>query len=328
MVKAFILAAGKGTRLRPFTDETPKPLVPVLNKPVMGAVLELCKAHGVTEAVANLHYRGDRIEKFFGNGNTWGVDLRYSWEEQLLGTAGGVRYQADFLQDGTFVVISGDLVTNINLAELIAFHKDRGAMATMALKEVGDPTRFGVVVCDEIGRIQSFQEKPSRAEAKSRMVNTGIYILEPEVFNLIPKGAFFDFGKDLFPLMLKNNLPLFAMETGAYWSDVGTLAQYLYTHWDLLTHPMTAARIGENTIIEPGAIISSNALIGKNCHIESGAQVLGYSCIGDGTVIQNGGRVLDSIVWAAEQFTLTIAGNLVRSIQGGDRHVTLGMPVL
>lgn len=328
MVKAFVLAAGKGTRLRPFTDEIPKPLVPVLNKPVMGSVLDLCRFHGVTEAVANLHYKGERIEQHFGNGAPWGVDLRYSWEEQLLGTAGGVRKQADFLSSETCVIISGDLVTDLNLSELIAFHKSRGAMATMALKEVGDPSRFGVVVCDELGRIASFQEKPARAEAKSRMVNTGIYILEPEVFNLIPADSFFDFGKDLFPLMLKHNLPLYGMETGAYWSDVGTLAQYLYTHWDLLTHPITAARIGENTIVEPGAIISCNALIGKNCHIESGAQVLGYSCIGDGTVIRANASVLDSIVWAAEQFSLTIAEELVRTIRGGDKYVTMGCPTL
>ncbi len=328
MIRAFVLSAGKGTRLRPFTDDIPKPLIPVLNRPVMARILKLCAKHGINEAVANLHYRGEQIEAFFGNGNPWDMDLHYSWEDQLMGTAGGVRHQADFLSQGTFIVISGDLVTNIDLGALIAFHQERGAMATMALTEVGDPSRFGVVVSDAQGRIQSFQEKPQRAEAKSRLVNTGIYILEPEIFNLIPAQTFYDFGKDLFPLMLAKGLPLYAMQTNAYWSDVGTLGQYLYTHWDLLTHPTTRTRIGENTIIEPGAIISSNALIGKNCHIQSGAAVLGYSCIGDGTVIQSGGRVLDSIVWAAEQFTHTIAGDVIRSIQGGHNHVTIGVPAL
>jgi len=327
MVKAFILAAGKGTRLRPFTDEIPKPLIPVMNKPVMSSVLELCATNGIEAAVANLHYRGEHIEKFFGDGSSWGVNLHYSWEEELLGTAGGVRRQLDFLSEDTFVVISGDVVTNLDLAGLIRFHKERGAMATMALKEVGDPTRFGVVVQDEAGRIRSFQEKPSRAEAKSRMVNTGIYVLEPEVFNLIPKGAFFDFGRDLFPMMLERDLPLYGLETKAYWSDVGTLAQYLYTHWDLLMSPSRLPRTGAGTIIEPGAIVSSNALIGKNCHIQSGAAVLGYSCIGDCTVIQPGSRILDSVVWAAEnlygEFPFTIGGELIRAIQGGDRYVSL-----
>ncbi len=328
MVKAFILAAGKGTRLRPFTDEIPKPLIPVLNKPVMGSVLELCTANGITEAVANLHYRGERIEQFFGNGQEWGVNLNYSREDQLMGTAGGVRQQADFLQHSTFVVISGDVVTDINLTELIAFHRANGAMATMALKEVGDPTRFGVVVRDQGGRIHSFQEKPKREEAKSRLVNTGIYVLEPEVLNLIPPHTFFDFGKDLFPLMLKHQLPLYGLETGAYWSDVGTLAQYIYTHWDLLAHPANGPRIGEGTIIEPGAIISSHALIGSNCHIESGAQILGYSCIGDGTVIKPNGTILDSIIWAMEDLSLTIGGQMIRSIRGDDCYVTMGMPAL
>jgi mannose-1-phosphate guanylyltransferase/mannose-1-phosphate guanylyltransferase/phosphomannomutase len=328
MLKAFILAAGKGTRLRPFTDAIPKPLIPVMNRPVMASVLELCATHGIKEAIANLHYRGEHIARFFNDGSPWGVNLHYSHEEHLMGTAGGVRYQADFLQDDTFLVVSGDLVTNINLTELVAFHRASGAMATMALKEVGDPSRFGVVVCDQQGRIGSFLEKPQRSEAKSRLVNTGIYVFEPEILNLIPANQNFDFGKDLFPLMLKHNLPLYGMETGAYWSDVGTLAQYLYTHWDLLTHPALEQRTGDNTIIDPGAIVSSNALIGKNCHIQSGARVLGYSCIGDGTVVKAGGTVLDSIVWGAEQFSLTIAGDLIRSIQGGDRSVQLGVPSL
>ncbi|WP_218079883.1 sugar phosphate nucleotidyltransferase [Anthocerotibacter panamensis] len=335
MVKAFILAAGKGTRLRPFTDAIPKPLIPVMNRPVMAGVLGLCVTHGIEAAVANLHYRGDHIEQFFGNGEPWGVKLSYSWEEQLMGTAGGVRRQASFLEDDTFVIISGDLVTNIDLGELIAFHKSQGAMVTMALKEVGDPTRFGVVVTDPQGRIQSFQEKPQRAQAKSRMVNTGIYVMEPEVFNLIPANTFFDFGQDLFPLMLKHNLPIYALETGGYWSDVGTLAQYLYTHWDLLTHPTIRERIGENTIIEPGAIVSSNALIGRNCHIRSGAQVLGYSCIGDGTVVEAGGKVLDSIVWAfdslegeALDFSLPIAEELIRTIRGNNHYIKMGVPAL
>ncbi|WP_287129773.1 NDP-sugar synthase [Candidatus Cyanaurora vandensis] len=324
-MKAFILAAGKGTRLRPFTDEIPKPLIPVMNQPVMASVLALCAVHGIEQAVVNLHYRGAQIEQYFGAGTA--VPLQYSWEEQLLGTAGGVRRQADFLSQGTFVVLSGDLVTNLDLTRLIEFHRERGAMATMALKEVGDPARFGVVVQDALGRVQSFQEKPAREQAKSRLVNTGIYVLEPEVFNLIPAGNFFDFGKDLFPLMLARHLPLYALETGAYWSDAGTLAQYLYTHWDLLTQPSHFPRQGADTIIEPGAIISSNALIGKNCYVQSGAQVLGYSCIGDGTVIQAGSRVLDSVVWAMESLGregVTIAGELVRTIQGGSHHVHLG----
>jgi mannose-1-phosphate guanylyltransferase len=327
-MKAFILAAGKGTRLRPFTDDIPKPLVPVLNKPVMARVLELCNAHGVDQVVANLHYKGEKVSRLFGDGGAFGVDLRYSWEEQLLGTAGGVRKQADFLNDGTFLVISGDVVTDLNLTELLAFHKRSGAIATMAAKEVGDPSRFGIVVSDASGKILSFQEKPAPGTQKSNLANTGIYIFEPEVFNWIPREKFYDFGNDLFPLLVEKGAPVYAMPTSAYWSDVGTLGQYLYTHWDLLTHPHLQQRIGKSTVIEPGAIVSSHAMIGENCHIEKGAVVLGYSCIGDGTFVRSGATVFDSIIWNAEQLTNTVADELVRAILGDDKHVRLGIPSL
>ncbi|AGY59876.1 sugar phosphate nucleotidyltransferase [Gloeobacter kilaueensis] len=327
-MKAFVLAAGKGTRLRPFTDDIPKPLVPVLNKPVMARILELCRTHGIDQAVANLHYKGDKISHLFGDGSQFGVQLQYSWEKDLMGTAGGVRRQADFLSDQTFLVISGDVVTDIDLTRLVEFHRQSGAIATMATKEVGDPSRFGIVVTDESGRIQSFQEKPAPGTEKSNLANTGIYIFEPEVFDWIPKDQVYDFGKDLFPALVAAGAPVYSMRTGAYWSDVGTLGQYLYTHWDLLTHPHLKQRIGEGTVIEPGAIVSSHALIGDNCHIEKGAVVLGYSCIGNGCVVRSGATVFDSIVWAAEQLSLTVACELVRSICGDNKQVALGVPTL
>jgi mannose-1-phosphate guanylyltransferase/mannose-1-phosphate guanylyltransferase/phosphomannomutase len=327
-MKAFVLAAGKGTRLRPFTDDIPKPLIPVLNRPVMARVLDLCRDHGFERVVANLHYKGDKISRYFGDGKEFGVELNYSWEEQLLGTAGGVRRQTRFLQDGTFLVISGDVVTDLNLSELLDFHRSRGAIATMAVKEVGDPSRFGIVVADRAGKIQSFQEKPAPGTEKSNLANTGIYVFEPEVFDWIPEGQFYDFGNDLFPALVAKGAPVYAMATGAYWSDVGTLGQYLYTHWDLLTHPRLKERIGQGTVVEPGAIVSSHALIGENCHIERGAVVMGYSCIGSGCVVRSGATVFDSIVWGAEQLSMTVADELVRVILGDDKHVRLGVPTL
>jgi mannose-1-phosphate guanylyltransferase len=327
-MKAFLLAAGKGTRLRPFTDEIPKPLVPVLNQPVMGGVMNLCRRHGFTDLVANLHYKGDKIERAFGDGGAWNVNLQYSREDNLLGTAGGVRKQADFLGSGTFAVISGDLVTDLDLTSLLAFHRASGAVATMATKEVGDPSRFGIVVTDDSGRIQSFQEKPTSGTEKSRMANTGVYIFEPEVLDDIPVGEMFDFGNQLFPLLVEKGAPVYAMKTEAYWSDVGTLAQYLYTHWDLLTHADVKERIGKNTVIEPGAIVSRNALIGENCHIHSGAVVMGYSCIGHGTEVRREARVLDSIVWAAEHLSQTVVDEVFRSVMGDGQRVTLGTPSL
>ncbi|UFP93745.1 nucleotidyltransferase family protein [Gloeobacter morelensis] len=327
-MKAFVLAAGKGTRLRPFTDALPKPLMPVMNKPVMAHILGLCRKHGLDQVVANLHYKGEKISEYFGNGSQYCVSLGYSREEQLLGTAGGVRRQADFLADGAFLVISGDVMTDLDLTALLRFHKQSGAVATMAVKEVGDPSRFGVVVSDSHGRVESFQEKPTRGTERSRWANTGIYVLEPEVFDYIPEATFFDFGNDLFPMLVAKGAPVFAMRTGAYWSDVGTLAQYLYTHWELLTHPEIVQRIGEGTVVEPGAVISEQALIGRRCTIEKGARVLGYSCVSDGCVIRAGSVVVDSVMWTSEQLGERLSGDLVRSIWGDGKHVCLGIPHL
>ncbi|BAC89723.1 sugar phosphate nucleotidyltransferase [Gloeobacter violaceus] len=327
-MKAFVLAAGKGTRLRPFTDALPKPLMPVINKPVMAHILGLCRKHGFDEIVANLHYRGEKIVERFADGHDHGVCLQYSWEEQLLGTAGGVRRQAGFLAGGPFLVISGDVMTDLDLGALVRFHKQSGAVATMAVKEVGDPSRFGVVVADPDGRVRSFQEKPAKGTERSRLANTGIYVLEPEVFEYIPEAAFFDFGNDLFPLLVCKGAPVYAMGTGAYWSDVGTLSQYLYTHWELLTHPEIAQRIGEGTVVQAGAVVSEQALIGSGCTIEKGARVLGYSCVSDGCTIRADSVVVDSVVWTSERWGHKLKGDLVRSIWGDGMQVSLGLPNL
>ncbi|MBW4700272.1 MAG: NDP-sugar synthase [Aphanocapsa lilacina HA4352-LM1] len=328
MMKAFVLAAGKGTRLRPFTDALPKPLMPVINKPVMAHILGLCRKHGFDEIVANLHYRGDKIAARFADGHHHGVTLHYSWEEQLLGTAGGVRKQAAFLDGDAFLVISGDVMTDLDLTALLHFHKQSGAVATMAVTEVGDPSRFGIVVTDPDGRVESFQEKPAKGSERSRWANTGIYVLEPEVFDYIPEAAFFDFGNDLFPLLVAKGAPVYAMGTGAYWSDVGTLSQYLYTHWELLTHPQLKQRVGANTVVEAGAVVSEHALIGEGCTIEKGARVLGYSCVSDGCTIRAGSVVVDSVVWTSAQWGHKLKGDLVRSIWGDGMQVSLGLPNL
>lgn len=326
-MKAFILAAGKGTRLRPFTDALPKPLIPVLNRPVMANIMSLCKEHGFTDFIANLCYKGEQIEQAFGDGSSNGVNLQYSWEEQLLGTAGGVGRQADFLRDGTFVIVSGDVVTDIDLSQMLAFHRSRGALITMAVKEVDDPSRFGIVVTEETGRILSFQEKPAPGKEKSRLANTGIYILEPEVLDYIPAGEVFDFGHDLFPKLLAMAAPIYAMRTDSYWSDVGTLPQYLSTHWDLLEQPgfYKKERIGKNTIIEPGAVVSDKALIGDNCHIQAGAVVTGLSCISDHMILTPEARIANSVIWSMGQDSYTVSGTVVCSIMGADQCVEVDL---
>jgi len=318
-VKAFILAAGFGTRLRPFTDEIPKPLIPVLNQPVMERMIHLCHRHGFVDLVANLHYKGEKIQQAFGDGATFGVNLQYSWEKELLGTAGGVRRQADFLGQETFAVVSGDVVTDLDLTEMLAFHRMRGALITMAVKEVADPSRFGVVVTDPEGRITSFQEKPAPGTEKSRLVNTGIYIVEPEILAHIPPHLPFDFGSQLFPMLVAQGAPVYAMSTEAYWSDVGTLDQYLHTNWALL-RANRGRRIGKNTIVEPGVLLAEQVLIGDNCHIHSGAVVMGWTCVGDGTVLKPNARVLGSVLWSGEH-GLTIDDEVVLSIVTNDKRV-------
>ncbi|MBC7883018.1 MAG: NDP-sugar synthase [Anaerolineae bacterium] len=318
-MKAFILAAGRGTRLHPLTNLIPKPLIPVLNRPVMGHMLDLCRDHGFCEAMANLHYKGEMIERAFDDGRHYGVNLRYSYETQLLGTAGGVRRQADFFQGGTFIVASADVVTDLDLTELLAFHRSHGALATIATKVVSDPSRFGVVVCDSNSRVRSFQEKPAPGTARSNLVNMGIYILEPEIFDYIPAEVEFDFGSQLFPLLVAKGAPVFAMQAKAYWSDIGTLSQYLHTHWDLLSQlGMQQPRIGRHTVVEPGASISPTALIGDHCYIHASAVIEGNSCIGDGTILDHGARVLDSVVWSAEALRFSVAETVVRSVRADD----------
>jgi mannose-1-phosphate guanylyltransferase len=324
-MKAFVLAAGKGTRLRPFTDSLPKPMIPVLNRPVMGGVLSLCREHGFTEIMANVHYKGEQIMEVFGDGAAYGVQLSYSVEEHLLGTAGGVRRQIDFLQGGTFAIVSGDVVTDLDLSRLLAFHQARGAMVTMAVKDVDNPSRFGVVVTDETGRILSFQEKPAPGTELSRSANTGIYILEPEVLKYIPKDTIFDFGNDLFPMLLKLGVPLCAMSTEAYWSDVGTLPQYLATHWDLLSRHRLRRSIGKNSVIEPGAIISGDVMIGDNCHIQAGAVVTGLSCIGDGTTLVEGAHVSNSVIWSGAK-GCRVDHPVISAVLGHDQHVVVKIP--
>jgi len=229
----MIMAAGVGSRLMPLTATVPKPMVPVANRPVMEHAVNLLKRYEITEVIANLHYLPDVIRDYFGDGSEFGANLKYSEEKELLGTAGGVKNNQWFL-DETFVILSGDGLTDINLHKLIEFHKQKGALATIALKKVEEVEQFGVVIKGEDGKIESFQEKPKREEALSDLVNTGIYIFEPEIFDYIPAKEVYDFGKNLFPLLVEKNLPFYGYEMEGYWCDVGSLEVYRQAHCDVL----------------------------------------------------------------------------------------------
>ncbi|MBI5625118.1 MAG: NDP-sugar synthase [Elusimicrobia bacterium] len=290
-LKAMILAAGAGTRLRPITYETPKPMVPVVNRPVIHHVLDNLLKHGVRSAMVNLHAHAEQIQGYCGDGSRWSIKLQYSKEPKLLGTAGAIKRVERFFSDGPFVVMSGDGVSDIDLTALFDFHRRKRSLATMVLKAVDTRFDYGVTMTDPSGRITGFLEKPSWSDVFSNKANTGIYLFEPEVFRYIPKNRFYDFGHELWPKLLKARKRIFAYEMKSYWTDVGNLAEYRKSQIDalegsvVLTIPGREVRKGvwieEGTVIRPGAVLKAPCLIGKGCVVEAGAQVGPHTVIGD-----------------------------------------------
>ncbi|OFW77660.1 MAG: hypothetical protein A2201_00650 [Alicyclobacillus sp. RIFOXYA1_FULL_53_8] len=233
-MKAVIMAGGKGTRLRPLTQGMPKPMLKLLHRPTLEYIVELLASHGITDIAMTLCYLPETIRNHFGDGNNFGVNIQYLEEQVPLGTAGGVK-QMDWFLDDTFVVMSGDGVMDFDLGEAIAAHRQGRALATILLKRVECPKGYGVVEVDDDGRIAKFVEKPRTwIEGISYLINTGVYILEPEVFDFIPQAIAYDFGKDLFPSLLQLGVPLCGFEANGYWSDVGTLQQYYQTQLDMV----------------------------------------------------------------------------------------------
>jgi len=295
MVRAIVLAAGAGTRLRPLTYETPKPMVPVVNRPVIHHVLDNLLRHGIKEVAVNLFAHAEQVRGYCGDGSRWSLGLRYSLEPKLMGTAGAVKKVAGFLKSGPFFVMSGDGLSDIDLTAMLEFHRKRRALATMAVKAVDVRFEYGVTLLGRGGRIQGFKEKPSWGEVFSNMVNTGIYLFEPEVLRLIPSGTVYDFGHELWPKLLKRRLPIFAYETKDYWTDVGNLSEYRQSQIDALDRririniPGSEVRKGiwveGGSAIDPKAVLRSPCLIGKGCRIEAGAQIGPYTVVGDRAII-------------------------------------------
>ena len=232
-VKAVILAGGEGTRLRPLTSNTPKPMMPLVNKPMMEHIVNLLAQHGFDEIVVTVAFLANQIRDYFGDGSDFGVTMRYATEDSPLGTAGSVRNAADELDD-TFLVISGDVLTDIDLTAFVKAHRDAGASASIALKHVDNPLEFGIVITQPDGTIERFLEKPTWGEVFSDTINTGIYVLEPEVFDFIPDGEVVDFSGDVFPALLDDGHTLHGHVADGYWEDVGTLEAYIRAHTDVL----------------------------------------------------------------------------------------------
>ncbi len=290
-MKAMIMAAGVGSRLMPLTMNIPKPMIPVANKPLMDIIIELLKRHEINDLISNLHYHSRMISDYFGDGSEFGVNLQYSLEEELMGTAGGVK-NCEWFLDETFVVISGDALTDIDLTQLVATHRKNGALATIALKEVDDVEHFGIVITDDYGKIQKFQEKPRPQEALSKRANTGIYIFEPEIFKYIPVRQFYDFGKQVFPHLVKIGAPFYGVPISDYWCDIGNIDTYRQANIDILQEKVKVKKYGRTKRL-PGA----NILLGKNTVIEEKAEVKGHVVIGSGCRIDSNAIIRDCVIW-------------------------------
>ncbi|MCL5734008.1 MAG: NDP-sugar synthase [Actinobacteria bacterium] len=305
-MKVMIMAAGKGTRLHPITDLVPKPMAPIVNRPALFHIIGLLRRHGLVDIILNLHHLPEVITGYFGDGGQVGVNLSYSFEPELMGTAGGVKNNQSFLDGDTFVVMSGDAVTDIDLTGLIAAHKREGSIATLAVKEVANPSLYGVVLADDDGRVVGFQEKPSLEEARSHLCNCGIYVFEPEIFDQIPAGQFDDFGSRLFPDLLREHIPFHIHPTGRYWNDVGNLTEFMRSNVDALSRrveveiPGAEVRPGfwieGESAIDDGVLVEPPVLVGRSCKISEGAVLEGPLVVGDGCRIEEGCHLVNGVV--------------------------------
>jgi mannose-1-phosphate guanylyltransferase len=331
-MRAMILAAGLGTRLRPVTYAVPKPMVPVLNRPVMEHSVRLLAHHGFKQAIANLHWFPETIEAHFGDGSELGVELAYSHEERLLGTAGGVRNAAEFLGD-SFLVVAGDALTDIDFGAMREFHESHDGLATMATKRVAETDQYGVVIAGEDARVQGFQEKPDPAEALSDLANTCIYMFRAEIFDFFPapgtsKAAgegdppqFADWAMDVFPALLENDVPFYSHEIEAYWNDIGNLDELRHGNLDALAGavrvepgvPEVAEGVRSASPLD-GATVEGPALIGEGVELGAGARVQGPAIVGDGCRIGAGAWLRDSILLAGAE--LAPEAMLVGAIAG------------
>jgi mannose-1-phosphate guanylyltransferase len=296
------MAAGLGTRLRPLTYDIPKPMVPVANRPIMEHILALLRRHDLGEVVANLHWFPETIRGYFGDGSGLGIELTYSYEEQLLGTAGGVRNVRDFFGDEPFCVMAADALTDIDLEALTRTHRERGWLATLATKRVPNVSEYGVVVVDSDERVQGFQEKPDPAEALSDLANCMVYVLEPEIFDYFPDREEVDFALDVFPGLLEHDVPFGVHVADAYWNDVGSLPEFLQGNLDVLAGAVEVEPVGELLDAESGAALgdgveqSGRVLVGERARVGDGARIDGPVVLGSSAVVGAGARVRESVL--------------------------------
>jgi NDP-sugar pyrophosphorylase family protein len=302
-MKAMILAGGLSTRLYPLTKQVPKPLVPVAGVPNAVHLIHYLQAHGFDEIAINLYYLSDAIVDALGDGSRFGVRLEYSHEPVLLGSAGGVKKLEAFFGDETFVVVGCDDLTDLPLDRLLAFHREREAIATIGLVKCEEVDQYGVVVVDERGKVIGFQEKPAKGTERSKLANTGIYAFSPEIFKHIPAGEFYDFGKQVFPSLQAAGDPFYGFDArGAYWSDIGTPSEYRRASYDVVSGvfaiPGTRANgIDPTATLGEGVFTEGPVWVGARARIGDGAHLVGPSVIGDDVCIEPNARVERSILW-------------------------------
>ncbi len=301
------MAGGEGSRLRPLTSRRPKPLAPVAGKPVAEHIVNLLRRHGLTEIVATLHYLADEIETYFGDGSALGVTMHYVVEDTPLGTAGAVKMAHDILAGEPFVIISGDALTDVDLSAIVRHHQEQGNDVTIALQRVTNPLEFGVVVTDEQGQIVRFLEKPSWGEVFSDTINTGIYVLQPEILDRMQRGRVYDWSKDLFPAMLRDGAKLGGYVIDAYWTDIGNLEQYQQANYDAISGKVQLELAGEEIRpgvwageghrIHPDAQIEGPVILGRDVRIAAGASITGPAVVGDRAIVERGATVCRSVAW-------------------------------
>ncbi|NIR38886.1 MAG: NDP-sugar synthase, partial [Actinobacteria bacterium] len=333
-MKAVIMAGGEGTRLRPLTSNVPKPMMPLANRPMMEHIVGLLKRHGFDEIVATVAFRANQIRDWFGDGSDFGVRMVYAVEESPLGTAGSVRNAMEELTE-PFLVISGDVLTDVDLGRIVAAHREKKALATIGLIRVENPLEFGIVITRDDGSIERFLEKPGWGQVFSDTINSGIFVLEPGIFDYIPPDRAVDFSGEVFPALLADGKPLHGAVAEGYWEDVGNLESYLRAHADILDGKVLVEidgfeqreglHVGDNVTIHPDAEVVAPGVIGDNCRIEAGARLGPYSVLGRGVRVRAGADLERVVV--ADNAYLAEAVSLRGAVIGRSSDLRRGVQV-
>ena len=318
-MKAMVLAAGLGTRLRPITFQLPKPMVPVLDRPVMAHIVGMLEREGFDQIIANIHHFPDTIRSYFGD------RLEYRYEDELLGTAGGVRNVSDFFGEEPVLVISGDALTDLEVGALMERHRQAGGIATLTVKKVPNTREYGVVIHDDDGRVQGFQEKPDPDEALSDLANCGIYCFKPEIFDYFPDQQEVDWADDVFPALLEHDVPFYVHEIDAYWNDVGSLEELRLGIWDALEGRLQlevtgeevepGVRVGSGSELRDAALVDPPVWIGEGCEVGEELRLMGPVAIGDGCRVGAGASLRNSIMFPGTE--IEPGAVLIDAILGG-----------